>query len=76
LCRYEFQGQRYRESEGGRLECDSFAPKVSPLSQYEVVTKARSNHTQSTAYLVGETAAEKIIAEYGLEERRTTQNRL
>jgi hypothetical protein len=26
-----------------------------------------SNHTQSTAYLVGETAAEKIIAEYGLD---------
>lgn len=25
-----------------------------------------NNHTQSTAYLVGETAAEKIIAEYGL----------
>jgi len=27
-----------------------------------------NNHTQSTAYLVGETAAEKIIAEYGLGE--------
>jgi choline dehydrogenase-like flavoprotein len=25
-----------------------------------------SNHTQSTAYLVGETAAEKLIEEYGL----------
>lgn len=25
-----------------------------------------NNHTQSTAYLVGETAAEKLIAEYGL----------
>lgn len=24
-----------------------------------------NNHTQSTAYLVGETAAEKIIKEYG-----------
>lgn len=26
-----------------------------------------NNHTQSTAYLVGETAAEKMIAEYGLD---------
>ena len=26
-----------------------------------------SNHTQSTAYLVGETAAEKIIDEYQLD---------
>lgn len=25
-----------------------------------------NNHTQSTAYLVGETAAEKMVAEYGL----------
>jgi hypothetical protein len=29
-----------------------------------------SNHTQSTAYLVGETAAEKIIAEYALHQQK------
>jgi len=37
-----------------------------------------SNHTQSTAYLVGETAAEKIIKEYGLDKsgESQTQSRL
>ncbi len=30
-----------------------------------------NNHTQSTAYLVGETAAEKIIEEYGLDREGT-----
>jgi len=25
-----------------------------------------NNHTQSTAYLIGETIAEKMVAEYGL----------
>lgn len=30
------------------------------------MTDLCSNHTQSTAYLIGETAAEKIIAEYEL----------
>lgn len=27
-----------------------------------------SNHTQSVAYLIGETAAEKLIEEYGLDD--------
>jgi hypothetical protein len=31
---------------------------------------AFSNHTQSTAYLVGETAAEKLITEYGLDSAK------
>lgn len=31
-----------------------------------VIPLLPNNHTQSTAYLVGETAAEKLIAEYGL----------
>jgi len=30
-----------------------------------------NNHTQSTAYLVGETAAEKIITEYGLDKAQS-----
>jgi len=35
-----------------------------------------NNHTQSTAYLVGETAAEKIVAEYGLGEVGTSPTEL
>jgi hypothetical protein len=43
------------------------ASKVSErFSERNDETDTCSNHTQSTAYLVGETAAEKIIAEYGL----------
>jgi len=29
-----------------------------------------SNHTQSTAYIIGEIAAEKIMAEYGLNQMK------
>ena len=32
-----------------------------------------SNHTQSTAYIIGEIAAEKLIEEYGLEASRPEQ---
>ncbi|KAE8443347.1 hypothetical protein EG329_001990 [Mollisiaceae sp. DMI_Dod_QoI] len=35
-----------------------------------------NNHTQSTAYLVGETAAEKMVAEYGLGKAGTTPTEL
>lgn len=34
-----------------------------------------SNHTQSTAYLVGETAAEKMIEEYALDSSGTASTR-
>ncbi|XMA11131.1 hypothetical protein WAI453_003922 [Rhynchosporium graminicola] len=36
------------------------------VADLSVLPLLPNNHTQSTAYLVGETAAEKIIAEYGL----------
>lgn len=29
---------------------------------------SRSNHTQTTAYILGELAADKMIREYGLDE--------
>ncbi|TVY90074.1 Dehydrogenase [Lachnellula willkommii] len=32
-----------------------------------VIPLLPNNHAQSTAYLVGQTAAEKMVAEYGLE---------
>jgi hypothetical protein len=32
----------------------------------------RSNHTQSTAYIVGEIAAEKLIIEYGLDREQAS----
>ncbi|KAF8858139.1 alcohol oxidase [Acephala macrosclerotiorum] len=41
-----------------------------------VIPLLPNNHTQSTAYLVGETAAEKIIAEYGLGDGRSPQTML
>ncbi|KAG0644978.1 alcohol dehydrogenase [Hyphodiscus hymeniophilus] len=36
------------------------------VADHSIVPLMVNNHTQSTAYLIGETAAEKIIAEYGL----------
>ncbi|KAM3065131.1 hypothetical protein ACMFMG_006108 [Clarireedia jacksonii] len=38
------------------------------VADLSVIPLLPNNHTQSTAYLVGETAAEKIVAEYGLDD--------
>lgn len=76
LCGLLVQGHRHAESTSGRYEC---LPPGSQVGQrftwglfeaQSAKVNEGSNHTQSTAYIIGEIAAEKIVAENGLNQVR------
>lgn len=66
--RHRHQSRWIARPEGGGYECCTFVAEVRLIAKclflVRTLTTRCSAHTQAVAYLIGESAAEKMIAQY------------